>query len=63
MDPKNGLCRRTWKPRLKNSEFGLQASDMGSINTRAFVGTNPTDESITSGLPVRTKPPGGGRYA
>ena len=23
-----------------------------SVNTSAFVGTNPTDESITSGLPV-----------
>jgi hypothetical protein len=27
----------------------------GSVNTRAFVGTNPTDEPITSGLPV-TRP-------
>ena len=24
----------------------------GPLNTRAFVGTNPKDESITSGLPV-----------
>jgi hypothetical protein len=53
MDQKNGLSRRTWKPRLKNSEFGLQASDMGSINTSAFmVGTNPTGELITSGFPA-----------
>src|SRR6266436_8702025 len=28
------------------------------LNTSAFVGTNPTGELITSGLPVRTKPPG-----
>ena len=33
------------------------------VNTSAFLSTNPTDELITSGLPVRTKPPGGGRYA
>ena len=25
---------------------------IGSVNTSAFVGTNPTDESIVSGLPV-----------
>ena len=25
---------------------------IGSVNTRAFVGTNPTGELITSGLPV-----------
>jgi hypothetical protein len=43
MDPKNGLGRRTWKPRLKNSEFGLQASDMASSNTSASLDTNFAD--------------------
>ena len=27
-----------------------------SMHTSAFVAINPTDEPITSGLPVRTKP-------
>jgi hypothetical protein len=33
------------------------------MDTTAFLCTNPTGELITSGLAVRTKPPGGGRYA
>ena len=29
-----------------------QASESESVNTSAFLGTNATDEPITSGLPV-----------
>jgi len=36
----------------KQSEAGYPRVDTIFVNTSAFVGTNPTDELITSGLPV-----------
>jgi hypothetical protein len=36
----------------KNSGLRIRASGSQSVNTSAFVGTNPTGELITPGLPV-----------
>src|SRR5438309_9821693 len=48
MDQKDGLCRRTWKPRLKDSEFGLQVSGMGSINTSAVLSRTRSRNQLRS---------------
>jgi hypothetical protein len=38
------------------SNFMPEASGIESVNTSAFLGTNPTGELITSGLPVTQDP-------
>jgi hypothetical protein len=54
------LCNQVKSARSSMSgNATYQASEIPSVSTSAFVGTNPTGELITSGLPARNPKPAG----